>query len=184
MKKYFFLLVLCLSTSSFVNAQFLKFGVKAGVNFANFNGGSVQGFDFSTLTSYHGGLVLEAKLFENFSLQSELLYSTQGAELRGLGTQVKNELGYLAVPVLAKFYLTKDGLSLEMGPQASLLVSQRNSFSLGDTQTFDFALAGGLSYKITKEVFVSGRYLAGLTEPKREADIKNTVVQFSVGYLF
>jgi hypothetical protein len=56
------------------------------------------------------------------------------------------------------------------------MVSQRNSFSLGDTQTFDFALAGGLSYKITKEVFVSGRYLAGLTEPKREADIKNAVV--------
>ncbi|WP_353086500.1 hypothetical protein [Flavobacterium sp.] len=54
------------------------------------------------------------------SLQSEFLYSTQDAKLSGLGTQVKNELGYLAVPVLAKFYLTKDGLSLEMGPQASL----------------------------------------------------------------
>ena len=184
MKKFFLVLLFCTTTIQFGSAQFLKFGVKAGVNFANYNGGSVQGVNFSTLTSYHAGMVLEAKIMENFSLQSELLYATQGAELSGFGTQVKNELGYLAVPVLAKFYLTKDGLSLEMGPQASILVNQRNSFSLGDTQTFDFALAGGLSYKITKELFVSGRYLAGLTEPKRDADVKNAVVQFSVGYLF
>ncbi len=67
MKKYFVILLLCFSASPFVNAQFLKFGVKAGVNFANFNGGSLQGIDFSTLTSYHGGLVLKAKLLENFA---------------------------------------------------------------------------------------------------------------------
>jgi len=184
MKKYLLTVIFSVTAVQFGNAQLLKFGVKAGVNFANYNGGSVKGIDFSTLTSYHAGMVLEAKIMENFSLQSELLYSTQGAELNGFGTQVKNELGYLAVPVLAKFYLTKDGLSLEIGPQASLLVNQRNSFSLGDAQTFDFALAGGLSFKITKELFVSGRYLAGLTEPKREADVKNAVIQFSVGYLF
>lgn len=183
MKKVLIMLVFALGGSS-LQAQVIKFGLKAGVNFANYTGGNVQNIDFTTLTSYHAGLVTELKVFENFALQPELLYSTQGAEVKSLGTQIKNELGYLSVPVLAKFYLTKDRLSLELGPQASVLVSQRNNVSLGNSNTFDFAVAGGLSFNITKGLFVSGRYTAGLTEPKRDADVKNAVVQFSLGYLF
>ncbi len=45
-------------------------------------------------------------------------------------------------------------------------------------------MAGGLSYKLTKSIFVSGRYVAGLTEAKKEADVKNSVIQFSLGYMF
>ncbi|MEN9335228.1 MAG: hypothetical protein RLZZ500_215 [Bacteroidota bacterium] len=183
MKKVIVMLLFALGGSS-LHAQLVKFGLKAGVNFANYQGGNVQNIDFNTLTSYHAGLVTEVKLFENFALQPEFLYSTQGSELKGLGTQVKNELGYLSVPVLVKFYLTKNRLSLELGPQASVLVNQRNNVNLGDSNTFDFAVAGGLSYKITNGLFVSGRYTAGLTEPKRDATVKNAVVQFSLGYLF
>ncbi|WP_264550427.1 porin family protein [Flavobacterium sp. N2820] len=175
------LLILGISTSQ---AQLLKFGVKGGLNFANYTGGDVDGFDFKSITSYHAGVVAEIKIFENFALQPELLYSTQGSELEGFGEQVKNELGYLSLPVLAKFYLTKDKLSLELGPQASVLVSERNEVDAGDSNTFDFAVAGGLSYKITNGLFVSGRYAAGLTEPKKDADVKNSVIQFSVGYMF
>ena len=175
------LLILGISTSQ---AQLLKFGVKGGLNFANYTGGDVDGFDFKSITSYHAGVVAEIKIFENFALQPELLYSTQGSELEKLGEQVKNELGYLSLPVLAKFYLTKDKLSLELGPQASVLVSERNEVDTKDSNTFDFAVVGGLSYKITNGLFVSGRYAAGLTEPKKDADVKNSVIQFSVGYMF
>jgi opacity protein-like surface antigen len=175
------LLILGISTSQ---AQLLKFGVKGGLNFANYTGGDVDGFDFKSITSYHAGVVAEIKIFENFALQPELLYSTQGSELEGFNEQVKNELGYLSLPVLAKFYLTKDKLSLELGPQASVLVSERNEVDTKDSNTFDFAVAGGLSYKITNGLFVSGRYAAGLTEPKKDADVKNSVIQFSVGYMF
>ena len=93
-------------------------------------------------------------------------------------------MGYISIPVLAKFYLTSNELSLELGPQASFLVSERNEVSSNDTNSFEFGLAGGLSYKITKSIFVSGRYVAGLTEAKKDADVKNSVIQFSVGYLF
>ena len=184
MKKGFLLAVLLILGISTSQAQLLKFGVKGGLNFANYTGGDVEGFDFKTITSYHAGVVAEIKLFENFALQPELLYSTQGSELDGLGEQIKNELGYVSLPVLAKFYLTKDKLSLELGPQASVLVSERNEVDSGDSNTFDFAVAGGLSYKITEGLFVSGRYAAGLTEPKKDADVKNSVIQFSVGYMF
>lgn len=183
MKKLLLLSVLILGIST-TQAQMLQFGVKGGLNFANYTGGDVAGFDFKTITSYHMGVVMEVKVFEHFSLQPELLYSTQGSELDGFGEQIKNELGYLSVPVLAKFYLTSNGLSLELGPQASVLVSERNDVDAGDSNTFDFAIAGGLSYKITNGLFVSARYAAGLTEPKKEADVKNSLVQLSVGYLF
>jgi hypothetical protein len=47
-------------------------------------------------------------------------------------------LGYLALPVMAKIYLNKS-VSLELGPQASLLLSERNNFDVRDANTFDFA---------------------------------------------
>ena len=184
MRKMYFLVILSVLGISTTQAQMLKFGVKGGVNFANYTGGDVAGYDFKTITNYHAGLVMELKIFENFALQPELLYSTQGAELKGLGEQFKNELGYISIPLLAKFYLSSNKLSLELGPQASVLVSERSTVDTGDSNTFDFAVAGGLSYKITKGLFLSGRYAAGLTEPKRDADVKNSVIQFAVGYMF
>ena len=184
MKKTIATLILLVLGTGISQAQLLEFGVKGGVNFANYTGGDVSGVDFKTITSYHAGMVMELKVFENFAIQPELLYSTQGAELEGLGDQVKNELGYLSIPVLAKFYLTSNKLSLELGPQASFLVSERNEVDANDTNSFEFGIAGGLSYKITKSIFVSGRYVAGLTEAKKDADVKNSLIQFSVGYMF
>ena len=184
MKKTIATLILLVLGTGLSQAQLLEFGVKGGVNFANYTGGDVSGVDFKTITSYHAGMVMELKVFENFAIQPELLYSTQGAELEGLGDQVKNELGYLSIPVLAKFYLTSNELSLELGPQASFLVSERNEVDANDTNSFEFGIAGGLSYKITKSIFVSGRYVAGLTDAKKDADVKNSLIQFSLGYMF
>ena len=175
------ILIIGISTSQ---AQLLKFGAKGGLNYANYTGGNVNNVDFKAIASYHAGLVAEIKVFENLALQPELLYSTQGSEIDNLGEEIKNELGYLSVPVLAKFYLTKDNLSLEVGPQASFLVSERNEVDGNDTNTFDFGVAGGLSLKITDGLFVSGRYVAGLTEAKKEAEVKNSVIQLSVGFMF
>jgi len=184
MKKISLILTICLLGIFTSNAQMLQFGVKGGVNFANFNNGEIEGVDFNQVTSYHFGLVTEIKLLENLSLQPELLYSTQGSELEGFGEQIKNELGYISLPVMAKFYLTSNRLSIEAGPQFSFLVSERNELDSTDSNTFDFGIGGGLSYKITDGLFISGRYIAGLTEVKKDADAKNAVIQFSVGYLF
>ncbi len=166
------------------NAQLLQFGLKGGVNFSNYSGGDIDGVDFKNVTNFHFGLVTELKLFENFALQPELLYSTQGSELKSLDEQIKNELGYISIPVLAKFYLTSNKLSLEAGPQFSFLVKESGDFDLYDSNTFDFGVAAGLSYKITKGLFLSGRYVAGLTDVKKEANVKNSLVQFSLGYMF
>lgn len=184
MKKVYAILFLMFVGTIFSQSQLLTFGIKGGVNFTNYTGSSVGDFKTSAITNHHGGVVVEMKVFDNFALQSELLYSTQGAKLKELANEIKNELGYLSLPVMAKFYLTSNGLSLEFGPQASVLVSERNKVNTYDTNTFELGMAGGLSYKLTKSIFVSGRYVAGLTEAKKDAEVKNSVVQFSVGLMF
>ena len=186
MKKILLAAVLFLATSAAVQAQFVQIGVKAGVNFANQTGGSdFNGIsvDKEGITSYHAGLVAELKLLEKFSIQPELLYTTQGATYKNAVSEFKNEMGYIAIPVMAKIYLS-DAFSLEVGPQASFLLSQKNDFDVKDAKTFDFALAAGLGFKITKNIFVQGRYGLGLTEISKEAKAKNSVFQLSAGFMF
>lgn len=186
MKKILLAAVLFIATTATIQAQLLKIGVKAGVNFANQTGDfSYDGDDFNKegITSYHAGLVAEIKLLDRFAVQPELLYSTQGASYKNAGEEFKNELGYLSIPVMAKFYLS-DSFSLEVGPQASFLLSERNDFNIEDGETFEFGVNAGLGFKITENFFIQGRYGLGLTEASKNADVKNSTVQISAGFMF
>ena len=178
MKKTIGLFILLMSVST-VNAQMLKFGLKAGANFSNLEGDNVDG---STYTSFHFGAVVELKLLENLSVQPELLYSSQGTKVNSDAFDDIN-YNYITVPVLAKFYLTSKKLSLEAGPQFSFLVNE-NVEDQFEGKTFDFGLAGGLGYNITDNVFVQARYIAGLTEASKNAEVTNRVIQLSLGYRF
>lgn len=170
-----------------VQAQLVKFGIKAGINYANQNGTDITinstNYKTSAITSYHAGLVAEIKLVDSFAIQPELLYSNQGATYKNAIEEFKNELGYISIPVIAKISLNKI-VSLELGPQASFLLSEKNNFDTKDANTFDFSINGGLGFKITKSFFLQGRYNLGLTEASKDAQVKNSVVQVSAGLLF
>jgi len=180
MKKTLFVTVLLFAMTLSVQAQLLQIGVKAGLNYANFSGTTIQ---TDAITSYHAGLLAEIKLLDKFAIQPELLYTTQGATYNTVLGDVKNELGYIAIPVLAKIYLSKS-FSFELGPQASFLLSEKNNFNVSDPNTFEFAVDAGLSFKVTKSIFLQGRYVLGLTEVSPNADAKNSVLQFSAGLMF
>ncbi|THD31249.1 MAG: PorT family protein [Flavobacterium johnsoniae] len=178
MKKFIVAAILIIAGATNADAQLLKFGIKGGVNFANFNGGA-DGIDYSSRTGFHAGAVAEVKLFQNFSLQPELLYTSQGADVKGFGDF---NLDYVSVPVLAKFYLISEKLSLEVGPQFSFLIDEaKNEF---ENKSFDFAAAGGLGLNITDNFFAQARYTIGLSEVSKEAEVKNAVFQLSLGYFF
>lgn len=180
MKKTILVTALLFILSYSAQAQLLQIGAKAGLNYANFSGTDIQ---TDAITSYHAGLIAEIKLLDKFAIQPELLYTTQGATYNTVLGDVKNELGYIAIPVLAKIYLSKS-FSLELGPQASFLLSEKNNFDVEDPNTFEFAVDAGLSFKITKNIFLQGRYVLGLTEVSPNADAKNSVLQLSAGLMF
>ena len=142
MKKILLAVVLFIAASTASQAQLVKFGIKAGVNFANQTGdASLEGveFDKEGITSYHAGVVAEIKLLDKFAIQPELLYSSVGANYKNAGEEFRNELGYISIPVMAKFYLT-DSFSLEVGPQASFLLSEKNDFGVENGETFEFGV--------------------------------------------
>jgi hypothetical protein len=137
------------------------------------------------ITNYHFGLVAELPLGDTFAIQPELLYSTVGAnyQVTGVISNVSNKLGYISIPVIAKINLNKT-FSLDLGPQASFLLSDKNNVAINDTKSFDFGAAAGLGIKITKGMFLQGRYVVGLSDISSEAKVKNSVLQVSAGFFF
>lgn len=176
MKKLFVMAVLLIAGSSSMSAQGLDFGVKAGANFAKLDG---EGLEGDNLTSFHVGALVEINVFENFSVQPEVLYSSQGTKI----DEEDIKLDYLSVPVLAKFYLISDKLSIEAGPQFSFLVND-NVEEQFETKSFDFAAVGGLAFNFTENIFAQARYVAGLTDTSEDAKVTNQVIQLSVGLKF
>jgi len=165
-------------------AQNVDFGLKTGLNISNFTGGDVGK---NSLFGFHVGGFAEFKLNEKFSLQPELLYSTQGTEVENL---VKIKVDYLAIPLLVKYYLSEK-FSIEAGPQASFLVNDKAEFDDSsipdadiDASSFDFGLNAGLGYNFNSNLFAQVRYNYGITTVGENPDVKNSVFQMSLGYKF
>lgn len=175
MKKFF---VLTLMMGALASQAQVKIGIKAGANFADLDGN----FDTSMKTGFHFGGVLEIKASPNFSIQPEVLYSMQGAKVTAAGLK-DIEYSYITVPVLAKYYLITDVFSIEAGPQFAFLVDDNidNTFK---TESFDFGAVGGIGLNITKSFFAQAHYVVGLSDTSTNADVKNRVIQVSLGYNF
>lgn len=185
MKAKIFMALLLLGSAFSAQSQLIRFGVKAGPNFANFSGG-VNGIDYTSRTSFHAGALVQIKPFDNFALQPEVLYSSVGADVEGVGDF---DLDYISVPIMARFFVVTDRLSIDAGPQFSFLVKGADVVfdevaGDADSESFDFAVAGGVTLNVVSGLFVSGRYSIGLTEASKEAEVKNAVFQLSVGYTF
>ncbi len=116
------------------NAQDIKFGAKTGLNFAN-----VSSEKASSRMSFHLGAMAEIKLNEQFAIQPELLYSSQGFKVKGVKEQdtmygqevnykgdITAKMTYINVPVMAKYFVM-EGVSLEVGPQLGILVGATGS---------------------------------------------------------
>lgn len=184
----------------FANAQETKFGVKGGLNVANLTGDEDE--DNSSKVGFHLGGFVEIKVSDKFSVQPELLFSTQGTKFEEtvLGTLVeyKTNLSYLNIPVMAKYYVA-EGFSLEAGPQIGFLTSAKYKIESegnesevdgkDDFESVDFGVNFGAGYDFTENLSVGLRYNLGLSNVyKTEAgdDFKNSnnVFSVSLGYKF
>lgn len=188
-------IVIAIAIFSFgiAKAQDIKFGIKAGANFATLTGDAVAD-DVKMKAGFNAGGLMEIKFTEKLSLQPEVLYSLQGAKTTdrtddGLGTISRDEdkvnLSYINVPVMLKFYPVK-GFFIQAGPQIGFLVSAKdkndnttetpdiNGNTITTTsstetdikdnlKTVDVAFNAGLGYDFTTNLFIDARYSIGLT---------------------
>jgi hypothetical protein len=175
MKRLFFAAVIALGFFTAGNAQ--SYGIKAGINFASFRGDNAD--DFNVLTGFHVGGLAEISIFKHLSVQPEFLYSTQGAKDR----DYEYEMNYLTLPVVAKIYFT-DSFNIQAGPQFGLLISESDNVDALESNTYDFGIVGGMEFFIADGLFLQARYNAGLSRLSDNFDLKNSVVQASIGYIF
>jgi hypothetical protein len=201
MKKSILVLALIVFSTSITTAQeFVQFGAKGGVNFANITG---DDFDTESRTGFNVGLVAEIPVAERFSIQPEVFYSAQGFDLAeidqdnvfDIDDNIEYQLDYINVPVLAKVYLT-DGLSIQAGPSFNFKVNEEvdtmptedgGDTDLGDyseVKDFEFGGAVGLEYKFNGGFFVQGRYSHGFTKLIDDVDAHNSVIQAGIGFMF
>jgi outer membrane protein with beta-barrel domain len=185
MKKLIVVPILVLAYS-IASAQKFELGPKAGVNISNFsssNSGS------KTKVGFHLGGFLAFKLGENFAVQPEVLFSTQGAKYDSVNFK-ELKANYLNVPVLVQLRMP-GGLYLETGPQAGiLLTADLDDQTIKDTyRSLDWSWAFGLGFRSKMGLGLGARYNLGLTKVRDdistssfETDAKNSV--FQVGLFF
>jgi hypothetical protein len=181
----------------FVNAQDRKdmsFGVKGGLNISSITNAEEDGVNSKSLVGFHIGFFGEFMISDQFAIQPELLYSTQGVKLEFDGEEGDLKVDYINVPVMAKYYLA-DAFSLELGPQIGFLVSSKvESGGLSEdvkdeTKPIDVSLGFGANYNFAEKFMLGARYNLGLTRLQEELfpgelESKNSVFQISLGYRF
>ncbi|MBS7320529.1 MAG: PorT family protein [Myroides sp.] len=181
------LLGLVAFSTSALAQQEVKFGPKAGVNFATLNGKDAKEADMQV--GFHIGAFAEIKFNEQFAIQPEILYSTQGAQTKGsmeaMGVTVSYEGGvkysYINVPIMAKYYIVPS-FAVEAGPYVGFLMKaegESNIAGMGALQdvnvdlkdasnTVDFGVGVGASFNLDNGFFVGARYNLGLTKISKD----------------
>ena len=188
MKKTLFLSFIGLT--SLASAQSVKFGVKAGVNFAT-ETASISGVSITsdTYTSFHFGAIADIGL-QNFSIQPGVLFSVKGSSsTNSSGTS----LTYIEVPVNLLYHIPAGPgkVFFGAGPYLGYGISASNGVSFGSTTDkvanpdFGLNLLGG--YRLNSGLLFSAGYglgLANLINNGNGATLKNRVTSISIGYFF
>jgi hypothetical protein len=168
--KLFLPLLAALLFSQAMMAQF-HIGFKAGANITKVNGIS---FKDQFKYGYHLGGFAEIGLGEKFAIQPEVLFNqystTVDSNYKHIYQNVFNsgqstvKLNYLSIPLLLNYKLLGNFLTLQAGPQFSVLMDQNKNLLQNGGEAFkkgDFAMVGGAQLKLAA-FRITGRYVVGL----------------------
>ena len=167
-------------------SQNLKFGLKGGINSTSLIGSDADNLEGRF--NYHAGVVFNINVNENFSIQPEAVYSSQGFEDDLNGILVDGQLDYINVPILIDYKIISN-LSIQGGPQIGILTVDEAepenlaSMDIG-AETVDISGVFGAQYITPIDVFVQARYAIGLTDVVDGLNGKNSVLSLSLGYFF
>jgi|SRR5699024_6939966 len=166
----------------------IDFGIRGGLNFANLNDTDL---DTDSRTGFMVGVYANYLIPNSpVSIQPEVLYTQKGFEY-GDATA---KLGYIEIPVLAKFDWVMDGNitpHVYFGPYIGFNVSAEAEGPQGDVDvdiedtvnTTDFGVIVGAGVDVNR-FNVGVRYGAGLTEVADNIDGKNGVLSIVAGVSF
>lgn len=188
MIKKIVIMIICFTfvTGAFAQDKKFTWGVKAGLNLANFIGKDVE--DTKMKVGFNVGVVSEYSFCEKFAVGPELLFSTQGCSINiPDAPKMKVNAQYINLPIMLKYYVIEN-LSINLGPQLGYAVSFKGKIGsekvdYPGAKKFDVSLGVGATYNFEK-IFVDARYNYGLTKVIENAKVKNSVIQIGVGYKF
>lgn len=183
MKKLIFLSVIFMLGVTVSNAQGVKFGPKAGVNFSGVNGDDVDNVD--SRTGLNIGAAVSFGISELFSVQPEVTYSMRGFT----DGEFDIKLDYVDIPVMADFTIA-EGLSLQGGPIFGINITATqevdgNESDLDDISTLNIAAAIGAQYELPIGLFFNIRYDMGfndIIDIEPSVDAKNCNLNVSAGF--
>ena len=181
-------LCMILATGAAIAQKTFTFGPKIGVDYTHYwgkyhmHGGQLN---------YQAGLFMEYRFNNKFSIAPEVVFAAQGAKRDGV--ELISPTEYFVCP----------SLSIDFGPQLGINVYHKCTVKGKDghkdykktydtdAQSVDFGIGLGLTYNITKDVFVQGRYTMGLTDAYKKflgatypINSKNGNAQIAIGYRF
>jgi hypothetical protein len=190
MKYYLIGILAAMIISGTAIAQHNNFGIKGGLNAYNiYNDNNVE---TNTKLGFHLGLISHIHLGNQFALQPELIFSTQGAEFSNNGNTTKLNFNYVNVPLLFQ-YMFDNGFRLQAGPQMGFLVGAKSETNntetdvKGNFKTVELAFGIGASYVHPPTGFgVDARYNFGLSNINDVSSVNsyNRGLQVGVFYLF
>ena len=189
MKKIFLTVSLCALFATGAFAQGISGGLKGGLNLANAIGDDAG--DSEMRIAYHIGGFLNIGLGGALAVQPELLFNSVGAKDSEDGMEFVYKLNYITVPVNLMYSF--GNFNVQAGPQFGFLLSAKGKASgQGESvemdikeyfKSTDIGVNAGLGASFGK-LHASARYCLGLSQiwDEEDVDVKNGVIQFSVGY--
>jgi outer membrane protein OmpA-like peptidoglycan-associated protein len=185
LRSFFLYLMLCLSMIGEAQTA----GVLAGANYSRFNEEKSSLFDPKWKFGPAGGIYLNLPLSDEFSVEPQVLYSLMGskATINGVKDSIKQQLGYISIPLLFKFHIAKP-VSLNFGPQLDLLLNAKEKVS-GEKnkeafRTTDVALTGGFELFPQSKLSFYARYIHGIKNVLKgvSPEYSNQAIQAGVKY--
>jgi outer membrane protein OmpA-like peptidoglycan-associated protein len=194
-RKTLLLLTICVTMAATVFAQTSRVsgGISAGGNLSSIKSSDdlPGNVDFEWKGGMVGGLWLNFPIGNTVSLQPNALYSRMGtriqySDVNGVSQKVKQNLGYISLPVYLKINAGKS-LAFLVGPQFDFLAganlkdeNDNKTSNEGDFNQFDFALTGGLQIMPNSPVSLTLRYMHGVTDLAKTGASNQTFIGSSI----
>ena len=189
MKLFFTTALSILFFTSIATAQHANIGIKGGLNAYSVQ--HTNSSDINPLLGFHLGLMGHIHITDQFALQPEVTFSTQGANYNEGGDDVKLFLNYVNIPLLFQ-YMFDNGFRLQAGPQLGVLVNAKRrlmstEFDVTNSyEAIDLGLSLGFSYVNPESNYGWDlRYNHGLTDIRKDnnSNVFNRGIQAGVFFL-